>query len=607
MNRQLITKIIRKILLRDHSLMTKLTVYSILLVVVPMMLVGIISYRESARTLENEARRYSWQIIEQVKIYVEDYFRGFEISTLKIVNHPDTVAFLKLKTLEEANDTDVIQPVRNLLKNSAYSQSDIINITLILDRIQSIHSTVQEDVSTVDGIEREYWYNTIPVTGRPKVYSRLIKWNGREEPVISVVKRIANPQTLQPFGMLVIDVNYKRLHDVARKIKLGETGKGFLFMLDENGYFVYHPYKGLIGTKADPIIVNSIRNEKSGSFIAEVDGARKMFTFSRSESLQWQVVTSIPYDELMRSSREYIGKMIFGTTAIFMTLALMFSIGLAASLVRPIKRLYKYMKRVEIGDFKGKLPVETADEIGMLSIGFNTMVNRLSQLLDEVYFSKLKQTEMHLRQRETELKMLQAQINPHFLYNSLDTIRGMALEHEIESIGSMAAALARLLRYNVKESGITVTVQQEVEIVEVYLRIQKFRFEERLEYRFDVPDWALRQQISKFSLQPIVENCIVHGMERNPGKTVIQLSVNMLPDQLFEIRITDNGPGIPPEKLEQVRRRLDEEEPAEEVHIGMMNVQRRIRHVFGERCGLRIRSVEGEGTEVSVVLPYNPL
>ncbi|MGG1314396.1 sensor histidine kinase [Cohnella laeviribosi] len=202
--------------------------------------------------------------------------------------------------------------------------------------------------------------------------------------------------------------------------------------------------------------------------------------------------------------------------------------------------------------------------------------------------------------------MLQAQINPHFLYNSLDTIRGMALEHDIDEIGTMAAALARLLRYNVKDAGLTVTIRQEVEIVEVYLRIQQFRFEDRLEVQFDVPDWAMRQQICKFTLQPLVENCIVHGMEPNAGKTRIRLSAALLEDGLMEVRVSDNGPGIPADKLEQLRLRFDEEEPVRESHIGVRNVHRRIRHVFGKRCGLRMESAEGEGTEVSVVLPYDP-
>jgi two-component system sensor histidine kinase YesM len=604
--RLFVQRFFRKLLLADRPLMTKLIVYSTLLVVIPMVCVGLISYRETSRTFENEAKRYSWQIIEQVKHYVEEYLRGFEINTLKIVNHPDVVAFLKLKSLKEVSDADIVPAVREVLKNSAYSQSDVINITLILDHIQVVNSAVQEGVSTVDGIEKEYWFPNIPVTGSPKVYSRVIEWNGRQEPVLSIVKRIANPNTLQPFGTLVIDVNYKRLQDVTRKVKLGESGKGYLFILDEQGIYVYHPDYRLIGTKAPEGVVEAMRSESVGSFVTEVGGEKQLLTFSRSDSLHWQVVTSIPYSEMMRSSRENIGWTIFVTTAIFTVLALVCSVGLAASLVRPIKRLYRYMKRVEIGDFNGKVPVRSKDEIGMLANGFNRMVKRLSQLLDEVYFSKLNETQLHLRQTETELKMLQAQINPHFLYNSLDTIRGMALEHDIDEIGTMAAALARLLRYNVKDAGLTVTIRQEVEIVEVYLRIQQFRFEDRLEVQFDVPDWAMRQQICKFTLQPLVENCIVHGMEPNAGKTRIRLSAALLEDGLMEVRVSDNGPGIPADKLEQLRLRFDEEEPVRESHIGVRNVHRRIRHVFGKRCGLLMESAEGEGTEVSVVLPYDP-
>ncbi|MCR2807711.1 sensor histidine kinase [Paenibacillus soyae] len=602
--RTYLNRITRFLLLRDRSLMTKLIFFSVLLVVFPMMMVGVISYRESSRTLENEAKRSSWQIIEQVKIYVEDYLRDFEIDALKIVNHPDTVAFLKLKTYEEVMDANIVPNVRDVLKNSAYSQSDVLNITLILDGVQTINSAVQSGVSTVQGIEDEHWYDSIPVMGRPKVYSRVIHANGREEPVISVVKRIANPQTLEPFGMLVIDLNYKRLHDVARKIKLGENGEGYLSILDEQGYMVYHPNISLIGTKADDRMFQFVNGKESGSFVAAVDGADALVTFSRSDTLQWQVMTTIPYDALMKSNRVYIGRMIFGTTSFFIVIALLLSAAFAASLVKPIRQLYRHMRRVESGDFTWKVPVDSADEIGMLSSGFNKMGDRLSQLVDEVYLSKLKETELALRQRETELKMLQAQINPHFLYNSLDTIRGMALEHDIEDIGAMAASLARLLRYNVKDSGSKVTVQQEVEIAQIYLRIQQFRFEERLEYDIDLPEWALSQRMTKFTLQPIVENCIVHGMERTASTTTIRLTARRLSEDRFEVIVFDNGPGMSPESLERLRCRLDCFEAPSDTHIGSMNVQRRIRHVFGDRYGLQVDSVEGEWTEVRVVLPY---
>lgn len=594
-------RLIRIITLRDRSLMTKLTVYSILLIVVPMTLVGVMSYRESSRILEAETTQYSLQIIDQVKHYVEDYLRSFEISTLKIVNHPDTVRFLKLKTLKEVNDADIVPAVRDVLKNSAYSLSDIINITLILDQIQSIDSINQEGVSTVLGIGQQYWYDSMPVTGLPRSYSRIIEWNGRREPVISIVKRIGNPQTLSPLGMLVIDVNYKRLNEAARNIKFGQAKHGYLFMVDQQGYIVYHPNNSLIGMQVDKEILAEIGDTKRGSVITKTNGQRELISFSHSEPLGWKIMTVIPYDELMKG-REYIGRIILLVSLISVFLVFLLSVGLAANLIQPIKRLYRHMKRVEIGDLKVKVPVDSKDEVAMLSIGFNKMVDRLSDLLHEAYMSRLKEAEMHLRQKDTELKMLQAQINPHFLYNSLETIRGMALEHDIDDIAEMAADLTRLLRYNVKHSQAIVTVGEEMEIIEFYLRIQKLRFEERLTYQLDVPEWALPQRIPKLSLQPLVENSLMHGMEHCRGNTIVRISAERLSGNYMALMVTDNGPGIEPARLETLRSDMDDpdQEPAS---IGLTNVHRRIRFVFGDPCGLQLESEAGSGTTVRAILP----
>lgn len=594
--------IIRIILFRDRSLMTKLLVFSALLVVLPMLFVGLISYRQSSQVLEREARDYSLQIIDQVQLYVEDYLRDFEINTLKIINHPDTVSFLKMETREEVESSEIVKSIRNLLKNSAYSRSDILNITIILDDIQVVDSADDADDESALSLRSEYWYNTIPQSGEPKIISRLIRWQQEELAVISVMKRIVSPQTLKPIGMLVIDVNYKRLQDVAYRVKPGNNG--FLSIINEQGHYVYHPEFPLIGQQANTSDVQEMQLTSSGSLIS-VDRDKNLLTFSRSDLLKWHFVTSIPYGELM-SGTDYIGRTILFTTIGFMLVAYVLSIGFAASLVKPIKRLHEYIKRVEIGDFSCKVSVDSKDEIGLLSHGFNKMVERLSRLLEEIYFSKLKATELNLRQKDTELKMLQAQINPHFLYNSLDTIRGMALQHDRDEISVMAASLARLLRYNVKEESPQVTVRQEVEIGEIYLRIQKFRFEEKLDYLVNIPDWVLTQKIAKFTLQPLIENCIVHGLEPRAGTTHIVISAERSPvNGIFTLLVTDTGPGIHPIKLAELIQKFDQREGIELTgkHIGLMNVHRRIRYIHGEDYGLFIESELGEGTTVGIRLP----
>ena len=157
------------------------------------------------------------------------------------------------------------------------------------------------------------------------------------------------------------------------------------------------------------------------------------------------------------------------------------------------------MKDVETGNLDGRVVVESKDEIGQLSVSFNHLVGKLSLLLEEVYFSKLRETEMALKQKEIELKMLQSQINPHFLYNSLETIRGMALEENQESIATMSSTLGKLLRYNLKNNSATVSLAEEIKFCKMYLQIQEFRFEDRFEHSCDIPIWAMNLPVVKFS------------------------------------------------------------------------------------------------------------
>ncbi|WJH36055.1 sensor histidine kinase [Paenibacillus sp. CC-CFT747] len=341
----------------------------------------------------------------------------------------------------------------------------------------------------------------------------------------------------------------------------------------------------------------------SGSLVT-ASAPKRLLTYAHSTFLGWTLVTSIPYAELLQGNA-YIRRTIVTTIVITLAVAAVFGIGFANSLVRPLKRLYGYMRRVESGDFTGHLVVESKDEIGLLTHGFNKMVVRLRNLLDEVYFSKLRETEMQLRQREIELKALQAQINPHFLYNSLDTIRGMALEASQDPISEIASSLARLLRYNLRHSSPKVTLEEEAYYADVYLKIQKYRFEEKLDYVIDLPEWAGKQAMAKFSLQPLVENSIVHGFEPAFGRTCLTITAYRESEQAFVVQIEDTGMGIPEERLADIRAQMKEKDViADGTHIGLTNVHRRIQYLFGEEYGVSIDSTLEKGTVVRLRLPW---
>lgn len=594
-----INTLLRYLFLKDQSLITKLLVFSGLLVVVPMVTVGGISYLRSSQVLEQEAGDYSWQIIEQVKSHIEYYVLDFEIGTLKMINHPDMGSFMRKEMWTEGEKNDIRNAMQTLLNNTSYSRSDISGITLIMDNMQPVATSFGKSTAPVADLSQEYWYNSVPSNGEDLLVSRFVMLQDREEPVISIIKKLVNPYTLESFGMIITDVNFRRLKDIAEKVNIGRTGA--MYILDSQGHYVYHPDGNELGKKASFDNLSEMLKQGSGTFINQ--SKDEFVTYSKSQFLGWTLYMAVPYSELTQGTG-YIGNTILWTTLIALCIAYIFGVGFATSIIRPIRNLQHFMKKVEIGVFTQKVTVESRDEIGMLTQGFNKMGERLEKLLEEIYFSKLKETEMSLRQKETALKVLQSQVNPHFLYNSLETIRGMSLEYEKEDIADMALSLAKLLRYNLKETSQLVTVKEELSVCKGYLRIQKYRFDNKLEYDFDMPDWVLEQRIVKFSLQPIVENCVIHGIEPSLGTAKIVISAASETDHSFHITVSDSGAGIEPKVLESIHEDLQQKDILSGgPHIGIINVHRRIEMLCGKGYGLFIESKPGNGTSVNIKLP----
>ncbi|CAG7655896.1 sensor histidine kinase [Paenibacillus allorhizosphaerae] len=589
-------------LMRHLPLTVKLFLFSAFIVAVPLGLVGLISYERSADVLQSEANESSLQILEQVKSHVEYYVTDFEISTLRLLNHPDVVRLLKMRTLEEVQQSGIRKQVEQVLKNTTYSRSDISNITLMLDHLQTIDTAGFLSTVPAEELKKEYWYPGIPESGAPKLISRVIRYqDGRQEQVISIVRRVMSPYTLQPTGVMIVDINFKRIQEISEKVSIGRTG--FMFILDSQNHYVYHPDLQLVGTPGPENEFPEMIKNDHGSFIS-ADSPRSFLTYSRSPYLGWWLVTAIPYRELT-DGITYIGHTIVWTIVITLAAAYLLGIGFAASLVRPIKRLRKYMRKVEVGDFSaGKLKVTSRDEIGQLTHGFNEMVKRLESLLEEIYFTRLRETEASLRQKETELKALQSQINPHFIYNSLETIRGMAFEHGMDDIAGMSASLAKLLRYNLKNDKPTVRLREELSFCEMYLRIQRYRFEERMTYELDVAEWAMEQPIVKFALQPIVENSMNHGIEPGIGRMQVQIGAYR-DGNAYVVSVKDTGVGMKPEVLERIREDLEcRDVLAGGEHIGISNVHRRIVYLYGPLYGVSVQSAEGTGTVVCIRLPF---
>src|SRR5262245_17379765 len=283
--------------------------------------------------------------------------------------------------------------------------------------------------------------------------------------------------------------------------------------------------------------------------------------------------------------------------------AILFSIvaawRISKSIYVPIKKLHDVTTTIARHDIEALVTADNADEITELGLSFNIMVGKIKELLDA-------KIEEHENLKKAELRALQAQINPHFLYNTLDTIIWMAESRRTDQVVELVRVLSRFFRITLSKGKDWITVREEIEHVESYLAIQKMRYRDILDYRIDVPDEIRDGQMLKLTLQPLVENALYHGIKnkRNGGEIVV--SGRRLNGGLLQIQIEDNGIGMTQEQLAQIRALLDAESGGAvvaESGYGINNVNQRIKLYYGQEYGLAIESKYLHGTCVSLVIP----
>ena len=265
------------------------------------------------------------------------------------------------------------------------------------------------------------------------------------------------------------------------------------------------------------------------------------------------------------------------------------------SISRPITELVEVTQQVSQGNLQVRSHVNTGVEAKQLSESLNTMIDKINALLEQV---KKEQ----IRIRKAEFELLQAQINPHFLYNTLDTIIWLAESDEQKQVVHMVESLSDFFRTSLNQGKDIISIKEEIQHVRSYLEIQQMRYQDILEYEIDVPEEFYQNTIPKITVQPLVENALYHGIKNKRGKGKITVR-GYREDSFFILEVQDNGIGMQPERLEQVRNALVHKQFVESKVYGLYNVNERIRLNCGEEYGLRISSTYQEGTTVKIFLP----
>lgn len=384
---------------------------------------------------------------------------------------------------------------------------------------------------------------------------------------------------------IAMDIRFSNIASYVDKVGIGQHG--YCFIMDTNGNIVYHPQQQLLysGLKAEN--TEELKEYTDGTHA----GASAIYTIHTLEKCNWRIVGVCYVDEMVTGKVTNMIHIVILILALVLFTAFVSGVLFSRMISQPANRLVQAMEEFEknpedfhFGDVNG------TSEILALSDSFGHMVVQVQELMEQV-----RQEEIFLR--KTELNALQAQINPHFLYNTLDSIAWMCEEERTKEAVEMVNALARLFRISISKGHELIPLKDELRHAESYLKIQKFRYGNQFSYFFDVEDECLTYLCNKITLQPIIENAIYHGFDMvDEGE--IHIGIHFSGEDIL-LSVEDNGVGMTEEHCREILHR----EAGDRTGIGIKNVHERIQIYFGDRYGLRITSELDVGTRVEILIP----
>jgi two-component system sensor histidine kinase YesM len=391
---------------------------------------------------------------------------------------------------------------------------------------------------------------------------------------------------LEFLGTLIIRINIEKIVDEFSS----EEGDLILF----SGDAILYPKEPVFQLEK---VQSSIRSNK-GYFTKKIGEHTYFIAHTRSSKTGWTYLNITPFNQIFERVI-FIKELVVMVFIAIFVLVILIGFRFSRSLTRPIDNLISRMKMAEKGNF-AEAHLQTADdspmsmdEMGLLHRTFRIMVERINTLITENYANELLI-------KETEFRALQAQINPHFLYNTLESINWLAKVNKQTQISNMVESLGFLLRNSINMKEEILTLGEEIEVVKSYVTIQKYRFDERLAFGLEIPESLLKRRLPKLTLQPLLENAIHYALEPSIGTSTIIVSAELTEEGFF-LTVADDGPGMPEDMLDKLR---NGERRAKGKGIGLLNIDERIKIAFGDAYGIRINSAPGRGTRVILALPY---
>jgi two-component system sensor histidine kinase YesM len=584
----------------NRSIRTKIVWSSVLISLIPMLVLSMIFYKSSTRSLENSMFRSSDQNAEYLSGYLDQYFSNISSSALQIYG------FERILNLMEHganyNDADIIllrESIKNydlLIQNK---NKDIIKIMIF-----GKENKLEDSWSRAASYESVKMDQSIPhykeMLDLPFQQALMFTYKDvtLQQDFFVYSIPIYDPFYRTKFGTLVFYIQSKEL---SKMIESNNHSPNVIVLQNASG----EPFYQTNGNYADSIPKYEKPEISSQNDPKNIQFLKKKDLFVATSRLNYgNISLSIVYPnpELEQNRRNILLTTIGAFIFVMLSISLL-SILAQHYITRPIKLLGKAMKTVRKGNFHVSLPQNPnyRDDISELTGNFNFMTDKIRELIESKY-------EMQLLNKEAQILALQMQINPHFLYNTLQTIGGKAVLIGDYEIHEMCRALGDMFRYSFYEGNVASTIGQELAHVNNYLYIQQLRFEETLQIEFDVATDLMDCAIIRFVMQPIIENVIVHAFSNREEEQSLRIGVSVLREtDSVVLTVQDNGPGIETDKLDALRSSFENKssDVFYGVSIGLKNVHERLRLVYGSPFGLEVESELGIGTTIRIRIPYN--
>lgn len=593
----MIVKLIRK------SVKSKLFIIYVAVISLPIILFGGISYTMSTASLERDYTNYQGRINQQIVRTMEENLANLKRQSMAVYSNLDDIIHV-LSLTDEIMGTEYLSTynrVSNYLNSLIQSNENLYAITLLsTDGSVLYYSGRQGSAINLYNVKNEPWFaETMDLKGMPLIMEPhrnkyIDAGSPNNKSVISISRSIINLQTGQPAGLIVFDQEVSHFSNIVSTI---EWENNQHFMVVGNSGAVIYSDAALSPAYYDKLIERSHANI-SGSFKLGIESREWLVNFSGSEKYQWKVISAIPLSEL-KEKNLFLRNINLVLLTVLILFAFVLSLYFSHVVTSPLKKLLFSLRKLSKGDLSTRVAVRGEDELSQIGVAFNAMVQNIENLIQQNY-------QIGLLKKQAELDALQSQINPHFLFNTLTSILSVIDKRDFAKSATMIKSLSAMFRYSLSKGKYIVSFSEELEHVKKYIYIQECRFADRYQVSYDIDDDVLSYGIVRLSLQPLIENAFIHGLDPKEGKGTLRITAKSSKDMFF-IYIVDNGAGIEDDKLQRINQSLEwngdfSTNPYSE-HMGIFNVNARIKLTYGTQYGLKLYMNNRSETVVKITLP----